>query len=111
MNDCLFCKIIAGEMPSKIEYQDEEVIVFHDINPKAPVHLLILPKEHLKNINDFSEKEGSLGDKLFLTAKKMAKKMNVDKSGYRLVINNGLDAGQEINHLHIHLLGGKRQEF
>ena len=111
MNDCLFCKIIAEKIPSKIEYQDEEVIVFHDINPKAPVHLLIVPKEHIKNLNDFSKKEKNLGDKLLLTAKKMAEKMKLKQSGYRIIINNGQDAGQEVNHLHLHLLGGKKLKF
>jgi histidine triad (HIT) family protein len=111
MNNCLFCKIIAKKIPAKIEYEDKDIIVFDDINAKAPVHLLIVPKKHLVNINNFSESDKDLAGKIFLIAKKMAKKFDIFNSGYRLIINNGLNAGQEVNHLHIHLLGGKKLKF
>ena len=111
MSNCIFCQIIEKKIPAKIEYQDEAVLVFHDINPKAPVHLLIIPKEHISNINNFEAKKSPMAAKLLLTAKKMAQKMKIDQSGYRLIINNGADAGQEVDHLHIHLLGGKKLKF
>jgi len=111
MNDCIFCKIINKEIPAKIEFESEKIIVFHDINPKAPVHLLIVPKKHIGNVSDLSEIDKSLGGELLFTAKKMAEKFGISASGYRLVVNNGKGAGQEVPHLHIHLLGGRRMDF
>lgn len=107
----MFCRIINGEIATDFVYQDEEIVVFKDINPKAPVHLLIVPKKHLENLNDVEEIDQPLLGKVLLTAKKMANLEGIDKTGFRLLVNNGSDAGQIINHLHFHLLGGKKLDF
>lgn len=107
MEECVFCKIGSGSMPSKKEYDDEELIVFHDINPSAPVHLLIVPKKHLELGHDLDVEKVNLG-KIFEVSKVMAKKMGVFDSGYKLVMNCGRGAGQIVEHIHVHLLGGWR---
>jgi len=104
--DCIFCKIINKEIPSEIIFEDEEVIVFKDIKPKAPVHLLIVPKKHIESINEAQEEDKKLIGKLFLVARDFAKKMGVSDSGYKLLINVGEGGGQEVFHLHVHLMGG-----
>mgnify|MGYP000117782885 CR=1 FL=1 len=102
---CIFCKIVAGETDTEILYENENLAVFWDINPKAPVHLLIVPKKHIETIHEVSENEKEiLGDLLFV-AGRMAKKMKIDK-GYKLLFNIGKKAGQEIDHIHLHLMGG-----
>ena len=111
MADCLFCRIVKKEIPSKIFFEDEDLVVFHDINPKAPVHLLIVPKKHLATVNDLEEEDRTLAGKMILAAQKAAKKAKIAQKGYRLVFNCGQDGGQEIGHLHLHLLGGKRLIF
>ncbi|AHF97442.1 MAG: histidine triad nucleotide-binding protein [Desulfurella sp.] len=103
---CVFCKIVNKELPSKIEYEDEKYMAFYDINPKAPIHLLIIPKKHVENLNDMDESDISMISDMALLAKNLAKKLGIDKSGYRIVINNGPDSGQEVYHIHMHLLGG-----
>lgn len=103
--ECLFCKIANGKTDTKIVYQDENFVAFYDINPKAPFHLLIVPKKHIESlINAKSKEDAKIINKALLVAAKIAKKFGVDK-GYRLQINQGKKAGQEIDHLHIHLLG------
>ncbi len=104
--DCIFCKIINKEIPSEIIFEDEEVIVFKDIKPKAPVHLLIVPKKHIESINEAQEEDKKLIGKLFLVARDFAKKMGVSDSGYKLLVNVGEGGGQEVFHLHVHLMGG-----
>ena len=105
--DCIFCKIIQGKIPSQIIYKDEKVIAFRDIHPMAPVHVLIVPTQHLDQINDATVgDESSLGH-LFTTAKLIAEKEGIGESGYRVVVNSGEQAGQTVQHLHMHLLGGK----
>lgn len=106
--DCIFCKIISGEIPSKKIIDDGELIAFNDINPAAPTHILIVPKKHIPTINDISEADASLIGKMFLAAKKLAKDAGIEKSGYRTIMNCMADGGQEIFHLHLHLLGGKK---
>ena len=108
MADCLFCKIAKKEVPAKIAHEEGEVIAFWDIKPEAPVHIIIIPREHIERISDIDEKNASLVGKLFLTAKELAKKHKIDASGYRLVINCNKDAGQAVFHLHLHLLGGRK---
>lgn len=103
--DCLFCKIINKELPSDIVYENEKVISFKDINPKAPVHLLILPKKHIPSVNHLEEVDKGLIGDLFLAAKDTAKDKNLN--GYKLVVNIGREGGQLIDHLHLHLLSGK----
>jgi histidine triad (HIT) family protein len=106
MIDDVFCKIIAGEIKAKVVHKDEDFWVVEDINPQAPVHLLIIPTEHYLNIHDFSGKEALLG-KALLVADKIAHDMKL-KKGYRLILNEGEDGGKLVPHLHIHLLGGKK---
>ena len=105
-NDCLFCKIINKEIPSEFLYEDDSFIVFRDINPQAPVHLLIVPKKHIRSINDLEDKDLKIMSDIFIVAKKMAKDQEVDKSGYKLVFNVEKGGGQEIFHIHLHLIGG-----
>lgn len=106
--DCIFCKIVRGEIPSDIVYQDEDVLIFPDINPATPVHLLIIPKEHIPSLADINDSHTGIIDKMLNAAKKVAREKGVGESGYRLCINNGPDAGQVVPHLHMHLMGGKR---
>jgi histidine triad (HIT) family protein len=104
---CIFCKIVKGELPAKVVYEDDKVMAFHDINPQAPVHLLIIPKVHIPTLNDLKEENKELLGHIFLIIKKLAKEMGIDESGYRVLVNCNKDGGQEIYHLHFHLLGGK----
>ena len=104
-DDCLFCKISRGEIPSKKIYEDEEVFAFHDINPAAPVHFLIIPKRHITSLAEVSPEDGQLLGKMLVLAKKLALEQGCG-NGFRIVINTGRDGGQEVPHLHIHVLGG-----
>jgi histidine triad (HIT) family protein len=106
--DCIFCQIVAGEIPSDIVYQDEEVIVFPDINPKAPTHLLIIPKKHIPSLANLTEAESPLIGHMVNIANRLAKEKGMAERGYRLVVNCGEEAGQIVDHLHLHLLGGRR---
>lgn len=106
MNDCVFCKIIKGEMPSTKVFEDEEMVAFKDINPMAPVHVLIVPKIHFSSLVDATDEKQALLGKLLLKARDLAKELDVADAGYKLVINNGKDSGQIVFHLHVHLLGG-----
>ena len=106
--NCLFCKIANKEVPAEIVYEDEKVIVLKDIHPKAPLHLLIVPKKHIPSINHLELRDKELIGGLFLVAQKIARAEGVNKTGYRLIFNMGKDAGQTVDHLHLHLLGGKK---
>jgi len=108
MEDCIFCKIIAGELPADIRYQDEKLIAFPDINPLAPVHLLIIPRKHISALTDLSEGESALIGVLAAVANQLAKTEGIAESGYRLVMNCGREGGQGVAHLHMHLLGGRQ---
>ncbi len=103
---CTFCKIIGGEKSADFLYQDESLVVFKDIRPHAPVHLLIVPREHIRSLNDLKEKDKDIIFKMILKAKEMAKENSIAESGYRLVFNVERGGGQVIFHLHLHLLGG-----
>jgi len=105
--DCIFCKIIAGELPSDIVYRDDEIIGFRDINPIAPVHLLIIPGKHIPSIRDLTETDLPLLGKMTLVANRLAEEQGIADAGYRLVINCGDEAGQTVHHIHMHLLGGR----
>ncbi len=107
--DCIFCKIIAGEIPGKIIYRDQDVIAFHDISPKAPVHFLVIPIKHLPSLREAVEEDQQLMGKILLTARKIAEELKIG-SGYKVVMNNGRDAGQIVTHLHLHVLGGWRKK-
>lgn len=105
--DCIFCKIAAGEIPSKILYRDEEVFAFPDINPLTPVHILVVSVKHIASLADMSDAEMLLVGKMVRVANQIAREQGIFKSGYRLTINSGADAGQLVPHLHMHLMGGR----
>jgi len=104
---CIFCKIINGEIPSKKVFENDKVLVIEDINPATKVHVLILSKVHIQSVNQLDETNIDIIKEMFLAAKEVAVKLNIDKTGYRLINNCGQDGGQTIDHLHIHLLGGE----
>jgi histidine triad (HIT) family protein len=106
--ECVFCRIIAGQMYADIIFQDDVSIVFRDIHPQAPQHILIVPKSHIASIAEATKKQQDLLGHLILVANEIARKENFSAEGYRLTINCGLDGGQIVPHLHIHLLGGRR---
>jgi len=106
--DCIFCQIVAGKIPSKTVYQDEKVIAFRDINPQAPTHILIIPRNHISSLSDLSEADAPLLGRMVRVANQIARKEGVSEKGYRLVINCGKEGGQIVPHLHLHLLGGKK---
>lgn len=108
---CVFCQIANHSHPAKIYYEDEEIVVFQDTRPVAPIHILIIPKKHIDSINSLSENDAGLIGKLVQVGKQMAKEFKVDQSGYRLVFNTGPDAGQSIFHVHMHLIGGRHLPF
>ena len=105
--DCLFCKIIKGEIPSKKVYEDEKVFAFYDISPAAPVHVLIIPKEHISSANALTAENAGVVGHIFTVAASIAKELGIAENGYRIVNNCGEDGGQTVHHLHFHLLGGR----
>ncbi|MDP4145669.1 MAG: histidine triad nucleotide-binding protein [Bacillota bacterium] len=107
MENCIFCKIVNGEIPSDRVYEDEYVISIKDIKPEAPIHVLIMPKKHINSINDVKEEDLQIISHIFKVAQKIAKQLGVAESGYRIITNCGKDGGQTVEHLHFHLLGGK----
>ena len=107
MEDCIFCKIIKGEIPSNKVYEDDKVLAFHDINPEAPVHVLVIPKEHIESVNAINEENVDIVSHIFMVINKIVKELGIDKSGYRVLTNTGKDGGQTVHHMHFHVLGGK----
>ena len=105
---CLFCKIVAGELPATIVFEDQDVMAFRDINPQAPTHLLIIPKRHIATIDDTEIKDEQLLGRMILTAKKLAELEGLSPAGYRLVFNVNVGGGQVVYHIHLHLLGGRQ---
>ena len=108
MTDCLFCKIAEGKIPAKKAHEDDEIIAFYDINPQAPLHLLIIPKKHIPTVGELTSDDLPLVGKMVAVAQKIAAEQNITESGFRLVFNNNEDAGQEVFHIHLHLLGGRK---
>lgn len=106
--ECVFCNIIAGKIPASLLYQDDKVIALRDINPQAPAHLLVIPKEHVASLIELDAGKRELAAHLIYVANELAKREGVAERGYRLVINCGPEGGQEISHLHLHLLGGRQ---
>ena len=104
--DCIFCKIISGEIPSKKVYEDEKVYAFHDINPMAPVHVLIVPKQHIASVNEVTSENSAVIAHVYEVAAKLASELGIAESGYRIVTNCGANAGQTVFHLHFHMMGG-----
>ena len=109
--NCLFCKIVAGEIPSDKVHDDEHVLAFNDINPQAPVHQLVIPKRHIASADDLTEADGELLGRLFAVAASLAAKADLPERGYRVVTNVGADGGQSVDHLHFHLLGGRAMRW
>ena len=107
-SDCLFCKIIAGDIPADIIYETDKVLAFRDINPQAPTHVLIIPRKHIPTINALQPGDGDEIGNLFLAAKDIAAQEQIDEAGYRVVMNCNEAAGQTVFHLHLHLLGGRQ---
>lgn len=111
MHDCIFCQIASGVAVADVLYRDEQVTVFRDIHPITPVHILIIPNKHIESVNDIVEADSGLLGHLILIARIIANREGILMSGYRLVINSGADAGQTVQHLHLHLLGGAKMPF
>ncbi len=111
MSTCLFCKILAKEIPAAIVHQDDQVTAFRDINPQAPVHILVCPNRHIESLNQIGSEDGLLLGRLIQMAVKIAAQEKIDTSGYRLVVNTKRGAGQSVFHLHIHLLGGRQMHW
>jgi len=105
--DCLFCRVAAEQVPADVVYKDDLVVAFRDINPQAPTHILIIPKEHIGYAADLTDSHSALLSQMFKTANQIALDENISEKGYRMVINNGKGAGQTVFHLHLHLLGGR----
>ena len=106
--DCIFCKIANKEINSSFVYEDEDIIVFNDVNPVAPVHLLAIPKKHISSIMEIDELEDSISSRILKIISKIAKDMKIDEEGFRIVSNTGAGAGQSVEHLHFHILGGRK---
>lgn len=111
MSDCLFCKMVAGTIQPDVVYETDSVLAFRDIHPQAPVHVLIIPKRHIPTLNDLPTEDPALMADLLRAAQDIAKAEGIDTSGYRTVINCRGDSGQEVYHLHLHLLGGRRMHW
>ena len=105
--DCIFCRIIRKEIPGDVVYEDDKVLAFNDIDPKAPVHILIIPKDHIPGVLDLDEHHKELTGHILAVASKLATEKGIDESGFRIVLNSGEDAGQAVFHIHFHLLGGR----
>ncbi len=106
--NCIFCEIAQGKRPARIAHQTEKVIAFKDIRPQAPIHILIIPKEHIPTLNDLTPEHQDLIGELFLVAKELAQQLGIAEKGYRTVFNCNRDAGQDVYHIHLHLLGGRQ---
>lgn len=104
---CIFCRVANGSIPARIAHEDDQTIAFHDIDPRAPVHVLIIPREHISAVDQLREENVPVMGELFMVARRLARELGVADSGYRMVVNNGRDAGQSVDHVHMHLLGGR----
>lgn len=109
--DCLFCKIVAGQIPAKMAFETERVVAFHDINPQAPTHVLVIPRDHVEDLNALDEANSDVMGEMFLAAKRVAQEAGIAASGYRTVFNCGRDSGMEVNHLHLHVIGGRAMKW
>lgn len=108
MEDCLFCKIIKGEIPSTKVYEDDEILAFNDINPAAPIHILVIPKKHIESLAHMEKEDEAIVGKIYGVINKIAEEKGFKESGYRVIVNCGKDAGQEVMHLHFHILAGAK---
>jgi len=108
MSECIFCRIASGDIPAQLLYEDETVVAFKDINPQAPLHILIIPRKHIPSVSNLAEDDCGTVGHIFEVAKKLAEEQNISEDGYRIVTNCGESAGQTVLHLHFHLLGGRK---
>ena len=108
MEDCIFCKIIKGEIPSNKVYEDEEILAFHDINPATPIHILVVPKKHIESLAHLEKEDEVLVGKIYGVINKIAEEQGVKDEGFRVIVNCGENGGQEVMHLHFHILAGKK---
>lgn len=108
MEDCLFCKIVKGEIPSSKVYEDEEILAFKDINPAAPIHILVIPKKHIISLAHMEKEDEALIGRIYGVINEIARDQGFKENGYRVIVNCGKDGGQEVMHLHFHLLAGKQ---
>lgn len=111
MSDCLFCRMIAGEIPADVVYENDAVVAVRDINPQAPTHVLVIPREHIETLNDLDASHAQLLSEIFAAAREIAKSEGIDEKGYRTVFNCNAGAGQSVFHLHLHVLGGRALEW
>ena len=111
MDDCLFCKIIERKIPAKIVYEDDRVLAFDDIRPQAPIHTLVIPKVHFASLNEIPGDRAEILSDILLKARRIAEAKGIAESGYRIVLNTARDSGQEVFHIHFHLLGGRRMTW
>jgi len=111
MEDCLFCKIVNNEIPAELIFEDDRIVAFNDINPQAPIHILIIPKEHFASLNDIPEEKKDLLGHILLRARQIAQNLGIRENGYRIVLNTAKDSGQDVFHIHFHLLGGRRMTW
>ena len=108
MEDCIFCKIIKKEIPSEIVYEDEEIIAFKDINPAEPTHILVIPKKHISSIVEIKKEDEAIIGRIYSVINKIAEDIGIKEKGFRVILNCGEDGGQEVRHIHFHLLAGKK---
>lgn len=111
MDDCLFCKMISGQIKPDTVYETDQVLAFRDINPQAPTHVLIIPKQHISTINDIEPSHRELFGELYMAAREVARQEGIDEKGYRTVVNCNAEAGQTVFHVHLHVLGGRRMNW
>ena len=111
MSDCLFCKILDGEIPCDRVYENDQVIAFRDVNPQAPTHILVIPRKHISTVNDLTADDKNIVGEMMLAAQVIAKQEGIEESGYRLVMNCNEGAGQTVFHIHLHILGGRRMNW
>jgi histidine triad (HIT) family protein len=111
MMDCIFCKIVEGDIPAEKVYEDDEIVAFSDIDPQAPVHVLVIPKRHIPNISEITTGDADLVGRLIAVGNRIAREKEIAGKGYRLVINSGPDGGQAVDHIHLHVLGGRKMTW
>lgn len=111
LSDCIFCRIVNGEIPCSKVYEDDKVLAFRDINPEAPVHVLVVPKQHIQSVLELDSSNNSISIDIFNAINKIAKQLEIDKDGFRVVTNVGINGGQTVSHLHYHVLGGRNLKW
>jgi histidine triad (HIT) family protein len=111
MDNCLFCKIVAGEIPCKKVYENKSIIAFQDIDPKAPIHILVIPKKHIRSINELKKSDKTIAGELLLAAQKISEIEEINDSGFRTIFNTNDDGGQTVYHIHMHIMGGRKMTW